>query len=85
MFTPYGRYADAIAENSATYGINPLFMLADIVDQGVNPAYRNAWGISTDDYPYGPGGKQLGRPNGRIKNGPINWSENSARGKSAAR
>ena len=73
-FSPYGLYAAAIVEDSAKYGINPLFVLADIVNQGVNPAYRNPWGISTDDYPYGPAGKQLGQPNGRVKNGPRSFS-----------
>jgi hypothetical protein len=37
------------------YEINPLFVLANLVNQRVNPAYRNPWGISTDNYPYGPG------------------------------
>ena len=78
-FVPYGLYADAILEGAAKYGINPLFVLADLVNQGVNPAYRNPWGISTDDYPYGPGGKQLGQPNGRIKNGPRRFSEDDWR------
>jgi hypothetical protein len=78
-FAAYHLYAAAIVEDSAKYGINPLFVLADIVNQGVNPAYRNPWGISTDNYPYGPGGKQLGQPNGRIKNGPRSFSEDEWR------
>jgi hypothetical protein len=79
FFTPYVLYADAIVEDGAKYKINPLFVLADIVNQGVNPAYRNPWGISTDDYPFGPGGKQLGQPNGRVKNGPRRFSEDEWR------
>ena len=78
-FAPYSLYSAAIVEDSAKYGIDPLFVLADIVNQCVNPAYRNPWGISTDDYPYGPGGKQLGQPNGRIKNGPRSFSEDEWR------
>jgi hypothetical protein len=78
-FAPYSLYAAAIVEDSAKFGVNPLFVLADIVNQGVNPAYRNPWGISTDNYPYGPGGKQLGQPNGRIKNGPRSFSEDEWR------
>jgi hypothetical protein len=78
-FTPYGLYATAIVEDSARYGINPIFVLADLINQAVNPAYRNPWGISKDDYPYGPGDTQLGTPNGRIKNGPRQFSENEWR------
>jgi hypothetical protein len=78
-FAPYSLYAAAIVEDATKYGINPLFVLADLVNQGVNPAYRNPWGISTDDYPYGSGGQQLGQPNGRIKNGPRRFSENEWR------
>jgi len=78
-FAPYSLYAAAIVEDSTKYGINPLFVLADLVNQGVNPAYRNPWGISTDHYPYGPDGKQLGQPNGRIKNGPRQFSEDEWR------
>jgi hypothetical protein len=78
-FAPYSLYAAAIVEDSTTYGINPLFVLADLVNQGVNPAYRNPWGISTDNYPYGPGGRQLGQPNNRIKNGPRQFSEDEWR------
>jgi hypothetical protein len=78
-FAPYSLYAAAIVEDSTEYGINPLFVLADLVNQGVNPAYRNPWGISTDNYPYGPDGKQLGQPNGRIKNGPRQFSEDEWR------
>jgi hypothetical protein len=55
-FHPYSLYADAITEDGAKYEINPLFVLANLVNQRVNPAYRNPWGISTDNYPYGPGG-----------------------------
>src|SRR5271165_4708022 len=55
-FAPYGLYADAIVGESANYGINPLFVLADLVNQGVTPEYRNPWGISKDNYPYGPEG-----------------------------
>jgi hypothetical protein len=79
QFAPYGLYAVAIVEDGAKYGINPLFVLADFINQDVNPAYRNPWGISTDDYPYGPGGKQLGQPNRRIKNGPRQFSEDEWR------
>jgi hypothetical protein len=78
-FTPYALYAAAIVEDCAKYGINPLFVLADLVNQGVNPAYRNPWGISTDNYPCGPGGTQLGQPNGRIKNGPRQFSDSEWR------
>jgi len=66
----YSLYATAIAEDCATYGINPLFVLADFINQGVYAPYRNPWGISTDYYPYGPNGSQLGQPNGKVKNGP---------------
>jgi hypothetical protein len=66
----YAFYAAAIAESSEKYGVNPLFVLADFVNQGVNEAYRNPWGISTDFYPLGPGGSQLGQPNGKVRNGP---------------
>jgi hypothetical protein len=79
VFAPYSLYAEAIVENGAHYEMNPLFVLADLVNQGVNPAYHNPWGISKDDYPYGPGGKQLGDPNGRIKNGPRKFSEDDWR------
>jgi hypothetical protein len=78
-FAPYGLYADAIVEDSAKNGINPLFVLADLINQGVNTAYRNPWGISTDDYPHGPDGRQLGKPNGRIKNGPRQFAEDEWR------
>ena len=78
-FAPYALYAVAIVEDGAKYGINPLFVLADLVNQGVNPAYRNPWSISTDNYPFGPGGTQLGQPNGRIKNGPRRFSEDEWR------
>ena len=78
-FHPYSLYADAITEDGAKYEINPLFVLANLVNQRVNPAYRNPWGISTDNYPYGPGGQQLGQPNGRIKNGPRQFSEDQWR------
>jgi peptidoglycan hydrolase-like protein with peptidoglycan-binding domain len=73
-FASYGLYADAIVEESAKYEINPLFVLADLVNQGVKPEYRNPWGISTDYYPYGPGGTQLGQPNGHVRNGPRKFS-----------
>jgi len=66
----YALYADAIAANSVKCGINPLFILADFINQGVNEDYRNPWGISTDSYPYGPNGSQLGQANGNVKNGP---------------
>ena len=78
-FASYGLYADAIVEESATYEINPLFVLADLVNQGVKPEYRNPWGISTDHYPYGPGGTQLGQPNGHVPNGPRKFSEHEWR------
>jgi peptidoglycan hydrolase-like protein with peptidoglycan-binding domain len=78
-FAPYGLYADAIVEESAKYGINPLFVLADLVNQGVKPEYRNPWGISKDNYPYGPGGTQLGQPNGHVRNGPRKFSEDEWR------
>jgi hypothetical protein len=61
--------------DGAEYGINPVFVLADIVNQGVNPAYNNPLGISTDHYPYGPNGAQLGESNGHVKNGPRKFSE----------
>jgi hypothetical protein len=73
-FGPYAKYAAAIVEDSTKYAINPLFVLADLANQGVNPAYNNPWGISTDDYPHGPGGAQLGQANGRVKNGPRRFS-----------
>ncbi len=66
----YAFYAAAIAESSVKYGTNPLVVLANFVNQGVNEAYRNPWGISTDFYPFGPNGSQLGQPNGNVKNGP---------------
>ena len=78
-FMPYRPYAVAIVEDSTKYAVNPLFVLADLTNQAVNPAYHNPWGISTDDYPYGPGGAQLGQPNGRIKNGPRQFSEDEWR------
>lgn len=76
---PYSLYAEAIVENSKKYGINPLFVLANLVNQSVNPAYRNPWGISTDHYPYGPNGSQLGVPNGHVPNGPRKFSESEWR------
>ena len=42
-FHPYSLYADAITEDGAKYEINPLFVLANLVNQRVNPAYRNPW------------------------------------------
>jgi hypothetical protein len=78
-FGPYDTYVDAIVGDGLKYGINPLFVLADFANQGVSMAYRNPWGISTDNYPYGPGGEQLGRPNSRIKNGPRSFSEDEWR------
>jgi phage gp46-like protein len=75
----YAFYAAAIAESSFKYGINPLFVLANFVNQGVKEAYRNPWGISTDFYPFGPNGSQLGQPNGNVKNGPRKFGENEWR------
>jgi hypothetical protein len=71
-FAPYKLYASAIVEDCEKYGINPLFVLADLANQGVNPAYRNPWGISIDSYPYG-------QSNGRIKNGPRKFGESDWR------
>lgn len=79
QFAPYKQYAQAIVEDGLKYGINPLFILADFVNQGVNPAYNNPWGISTDNYPYGPNGSQLGEANGHVKNGPRKFSESEWR------
>jgi hypothetical protein len=56
-----------------------FFVLPNLVNQRANPAYRNPSGISTDNYPYGPGGQQLGQPNGRIKNGPRQFSKDQWR------
>jgi hypothetical protein len=78
-FARYAKYASAILENSKKYSINPLFVLADLANQGVNPAYNNPWGISTDHYPYGPGGAQLGQSNGHVKNGPREFSDSEWR------
>lgn len=69
-FAHYVDYAAAIIESSAKYSINPLFILADFRNQGVNANYRNPWGISTDYYPYGPNKTPLGQSNGIVKNGP---------------
>lgn len=66
----YELYAAAIVEDGAKFGINPLFVLADFISQNVNPDYRNPWGISHHDYPFGPGGSQLGQPNGHVEDGP---------------
>jgi hypothetical protein len=74
-FSAYARYGPAIIANANQFGINPLFVLADLVNQGVNPAYNNPWGISTDHYPHGPNGSELGEPNGRVKNGPRKFSD----------
>lgn len=78
-FAPYAKYAAAIVDDSVKYGINPLFVLADLTNQGVNPEYNNPWGISADNYPYGPNGKQLGQPNGHVTNGPRRFSDNEWR------
>src|SRR6516164_5070076 len=78
-FSAYARYGSAIIANSNHYGINPLFVLSDLVNQGVNPAYNNPWGISTDHYPHGPNGSELGQPNGRVKNGPRKFSDSEWR------
>ncbi len=78
-FSAYARYGSAIIANSNHYGINPLCVLADLVNQGVNPAYNNPWGISRDDYPYGPNGSQLGQSNGQVKNGPRKFSDSEWR------
>jgi hypothetical protein len=67
-------YADAIVEDAAKYKLNPLFILADFFHQNVNSSYFNPWGISADNYPYGPGGTQLGQPNGSIVDGPRKFS-----------
>jgi hypothetical protein len=75
----YAFYATAIFESSKKYGINPLFVLADFLNQGVNKDYRNPWGISVDFYPFGPNGSQLGQPNGSVKNGPRKFGENEWR------
>lgn len=75
----YAVYAAAIAESSVKFGINPLFVLANFINQGVNDSYRNPWGISVDFYPFGPGGSQLGQPNGKVKNGPRKFGEDEWR------
>jgi hypothetical protein len=72
QFEPYKLYAAAIVENSFKYGINPLFVLANIANQAVNPEYKNPLGISTDTYPYG-------ESNGHVKNGPRKFSESDWR------
>jgi hypothetical protein len=74
-FAKYVKYVEAIIEDSLKYAINPLFILADFVNQGVNPDYNNPWGISVDNYPHGPGGAQLGESNGTVTNGPRKFSE----------
>jgi hypothetical protein len=78
-FAPYAKYAQAIVEDSQKYEINPLFVLADLVNQGVNPAYNNPWGISTDNYPHGPNGSQLGLANVHVKNGPRKFGDDEWR------
>ena len=78
-FAAYKQYAQAIIENSVTHKINPLFVLANLVNQGVRPALNNPWGISVDNYPHGPNGAQLGEPNGNVKNGPRRFSESEWR------
>jgi hypothetical protein len=78
-FSAYARYGPAIIANSNHYGINPLFVLADLVNQGVNPAYNNPWGISTDHYPHGPNNSELGQPNDRVKNGPRKFADSEWR------
>jgi hypothetical protein len=74
-FSKYLKYGEAIIENSLKYSMNPLFILADFANQGVNPAYNNPWGISVDNYPHGPNGSQLGEANGTVRNGPRKFSE----------
>jgi hypothetical protein len=75
----YAFYAAAIADNSPKYGLNPLFVLANFINQGVREEYRNPWGISVDHYPVGPNKTQLGKPNGKVKNGPRRFDENEWR------
>lgn len=75
----YEKYCGAIIENSQKYSINPVFVLADLVNQNVKREYNNPWGISADHYPYGPNGSQLGEPNGHVKNGPRKFSDSEWR------
>jgi hypothetical protein len=66
-------------EDAAKYKLNPLFVLADFIHQNVNSSYFNPWGISADNYPYGPGRTQLGQPNGSIVDGPRKFSRDEWR------
>ena len=78
-FAPYAVYAGAIVEDCAEYGINPLFILADFINQAVYPPYLNPWGISKDKYPYGPNGSELGQKNGKVKDGPRKFGKDEWR------
>jgi len=79
QFKSFAKYASAIAESSAKYGINPLFILADFANQNTNAAYLNPWGISVRNYPLGPNHSQLGQSTGAHGNGPRIFGANEWR------
>jgi len=72
VFSKYLKYVDAIVEDCSQFHINPLFVLANMVNENVNSTYNNPLGISGDNYP-------LGERNGIIPNGPRKFSEHEWR------
>jgi len=79
QFKKYANYAAAIAESSAKYQLNPLFILADFANQNTNAEYLNPWGISVKNYPLGPNHSQLGQSTGQRGDGPRIFGANEWR------